>query len=464
MNKIFYSLLLAAMVLTSSCEDLLDLKPTDSIDEGKAFETVGDLEQGILGVYASLGGSGAIVTSSRASDDLRLSDENTGQGVQMHNWTFTASEGSTGNVWVDMTHTIDRANRILAATEKFAEVANSVDFVNKITGEAKFIRAYCHFELVRMFSANYSPDALAIPYSFKSDVAVEPAREKASVVYTNIINDLNEAKALLPVNFTDRTRATRDAVTALLARVALYQNDWGNAISHATEVIDNSNVKIATASEISSLWTDESTEDVEVLFRRVRATSSEGLLGDIYTRGSNEDIFFHPGIDLMSKYSVEDVRQVVYFGQVEGKDVVAKHRGKVDGTLNLVDVKLLRISELYLIRAEAYARRNETTDLANAAVDINTLRSNRISDYTPVSFTSQTQALEEVLLERRKELAYEGHRFFDLKRFEKPIVRIEEDAVLASNSTLEAGNFRFVFPIPIGEIFANDNMVQNPGY
>jgi hypothetical protein len=463
MNKIFYSLLLAAMVLTSSCEDLLDLKPTDSIDEGKAFETVGDLEQGMLGVYASFGGSGAIVTSSRAGDDLRLSDENTGQGVQMHNWTFTASEGSTGNAWVDMAHTIDRANRILAATEKFAEVAEDADFVNKIIGESKFIRAYCHFELVRMFSGNYSPDALAIPYLFKSDVAAEPAREKSSVVYTNIINDLTEAKALLPVGFTDRSRATRDAVTALLARVALYQNDWGNAISYATEVIDNSNVRIATAGEIASLWTDESAEDVEVLFRRVR-TKGEGLLGDIYTRGSNDDIFFHPGIDLMSNYSAEDARQAVYFGQVDGKDVVAKHRGKVGGTLNLVDLKLLRISELYLIRAEAYARRNETNDIANAAVDINTLRTNRIADYTSVSFASQTLALEEVLLERRKELAYEGHRFFDLKRFEKPVVRIEEDAVLASNSTLEAGNFRFVFPIPIGEIFANDNMVQNPGY
>ncbi|GAB7087425.1 RagB/SusD family nutrient uptake outer membrane protein [Marinifilum fragile] len=464
MNKIFYSLLLAVMVLSSSCEDLLDLKPTDSIDEGKAFENVEDLEPGMLGVYSSFGGSGAIVNSSRAGDDLRLSDENTGQGVQMHNWTFTASEGSTGSVWVDMAHTIDRANRVLAAAEKFAANNENAALVNRIVGEAKFMRAYCHFELVRLFSGNYSPDALAVPYILESNVAAEPARDKASVVYANIINDLKDAQSLLPADFTDRTRATKDAATALLARVALYQNDWANAIAYASDVIDNSAVRMANASEIASLWTDESADDVEVLFRRARTTPGEGLLGDIYTRSGNGDVFFHPGVDLMSKYTAEDARFNVYFTQVDGKDVVAKHRGKVGGTLNLVDVKLLRISELYLIRAEASARRNEGNDLANAADDINMLRANRIADYTNISFASQTLAMDEILLERRKELAYEGHRFYDLRRFEKSIHRIEEDALLASNVNLEAGDYRFVFPIPIEEIFANDNMVQNPGY
>ena len=462
MNKIFYSLLLAVMVLVSSCEDVLDLKPTDSIDEEKAFETVEDLEPGILGVYASLGGSGAIASSSRASDDLRLSDENTRdkeckftighmlqvkEVLQAHGW-----------IWLIL---LTVANRVIEATEKFKDETDKAEFINKVIGEAKFIRAYCHFELVRMFSGNYSPDALAVPYMFESDVAAEPAREKASVVYTNIINDLNDAKAMIPADFTDRTRVTRDAVTALLARVALYQNDYANAISFATEVIDNSNVRMATPAEFTGIWTDESADDVEVLFRRVRVTPDEGLLGDIYTRASNGDIFFHPGIDLMSKYSVDDVRSNAYFAQVDGKDVVAKHRGKVGGTLNLVDLKLLRVSELYLIRAEAYAR---TNDLVNAAANINTLRTNRITSYTNISFASQALALDEILLERRKELAYEGHRFYDLRRFEKPIERIAEDAVLASNATLEAGNFRFVFPIPIEEIFANDNMVQNPGY
>jgi len=461
MNKIFYSLLLAVMVLSSSCEDVLDLKPTDSIGEDKAFEKVEDLDPGMLGVYSSLGGSGAIVNSSRASDDLRLSDENTGQGVQMHNWTFTASEGSTAGTWMDMAHTVDRANRVLAATELFVDNTDATELINRITGEAKFIRAYCHFELVRMFSGNYSPDALAIPYMLVSDVTAEPAREKASDVYANIIQDLTDAQTLLANHNADRTRATGDAATALLARVALYQNDWANAISYANEVINNSNVRMATAAEVSGLWGDMTGDDVEVLFRKSRVTPAEGLLGDIYTRASNGDIFFHPGTDLMSKYAAEDVRFNAYFTQVDGKDVVAKHRGEASGTLNLVDLKLLRISELYLIRAEAYARQG---DLVNAAAEINMLRSNRIAGYTNVSFATESIALEQILSERRKELAYEGHRFFDLRRFEVGIERNEEDAFLASNATLEAGNFRFVFPIPVEEIFANENMVQNPGY
>ena len=116
---------------------------------------------------------------------------------------------------------------------------------------------------------------------------------------------------------------------------------------------------------------------------------------------------------------------------------------------------------MYLIRAEAKA---ETNDLAGAAADVNALRAARITDYTDVSFATKEEAIAAILQERFKELAFEGHRFWDLRRRGLPVERLASDAPSANGTTLPAGNFRFLLPIPNPEIQANPLMLQNPGY
>jgi hypothetical protein len=125
-------------------------------------------------------------------------------------------------------------------------------------------------------------------------------------------------------------------------------------------------------------------------------------------------------------------------------------------------MKACRISEMYLIRAEAYAKRT-APDLAAGAADLNTLRASRITGYVDENFVTATSLVDAVLQERFKELAFEGFRLFDLKRNNLPVERLASDASPAWQ-TLPASSNLFVLPIPRTEINANPNMVQNPGY
>ena len=144
--------------------------------------------------------------------------------------------------------------------------------------------------------------------------------------------------------------------------------------------------------------------------------------------------------------------------------VVRKYAGGAYGTNteNVADVKLLRTGEMYLIRAEAKA---ESNDLPGATQDINTLRAARITGYTPIAtYATKEAAITDILLERYKELAFEGHRFWDLRRKGLPVQRLAADAPNTASQLLPAGNFRFVLPIPDAEMKANPLLQQNPGY
>ena len=125
---------------------------------------------------------------------------------------------------------------------------------------------------------------------------------------------------------------------------------------------------------------------------------------------------------------------------------------------------LLRTAEMYLLRAEARAELGKLTGTTGADGDINTLRNNRINGYINVTYSSKQQAIDDILLERFKELAYEGHRFFDLKRRSLPVTRLAVDAPSGPGTTLPANDFRFVLPIPLPEVTANPTLKQNPGY
>ena len=116
---------------------------------------------------------------------------------------------------------------------------------------------------------------------------------------------------------------------------------------------------------------------------------------------------------------------------------------------------------MYLIRAEAKA---ELNDLAGAAADINSLRMQRITGYTPVTYADKAAAITDIILERYRELAFEGFRFYDLKRRGLPLQRQASDVDSPLWQTLAVGDYRFVYPIPGNELLANRQMVQNSGY
>jgi len=251
--------------------------------------------------------------------------------------------------------------------------------------------------------------------------------------------------------------------------------DWANAETFATEYINA--VPLATIALFPGIWTDANS--AEQAWRLSKSSSAGGRIGSLF-RGTSTSainvglVTWKPSEKLWSSYdAVNDVRFAAYLKDeplltAAGRPsrLVQKYAGTGYFTTNenVANGKPFRTGEMYLIRAEARAELNKFTGANSAETDINTLRTNRITGYVNVTFATKQDAIDGIMLERFKELPYEGHRFFDLRRRGLPVIRIAADAPSVVGTTLPAGNFRFVLPIPLPEITTNPVMVQNPGY
>jgi starch-binding outer membrane protein, SusD/RagB family len=346
---------------------------------------------------------------------------------------------------------IDRVNRVLQALPNADSTrAGDNTLRSRVRGEALFIRAYAHFELFRFYAGNYDPAGLAMPYREVPSLQGD-ARITMDPYFQKLKADLNEAKTLLPALAADRARANKIAAAGLQARVALYTRDWETAKTAATEYITA--LPLANITAFPNIWTDS--VNTEVAFKLRRTPSAGGRIGSLFrgTSASSSNIgtvVWLPSSKLVNSYDqTNDVRYSTYFvtepllAAPRPNLIIKKYAGTPYGTANenVADAKIFRTAEMYLIRAEARA---ETNDLDGAASDINTLRANRITGYTPMTFTSKEQVISEILLERFRELAFEGHRFWDLKRKNLPVERLAADAPNATSVTLPAGNFRLI--------------------
>ncbi|NGP87870.1 RagB/SusD family nutrient uptake outer membrane protein [Fodinibius halophilus] len=464
LNKLLILALLATTIW--SCDDQLTTSPYDSIDSKTAYETVDDLEQGALGAYNAISGVNIYGINARITDNLRRADSNTGQGMQIFNHNIIAGDGTIGAAWLNAYIVIDRVNRLLAASEEFnTESTEQENTLKQIRGEMLALRAYQHFDLFRMF-ASYDNSGPAVPYMVESKVS-SPARTPKAEFFNLLIEDIDNAITLLGQQATtNNDRLNLRTVQGLRARVALYRSNWSTAIDYATQAIDNPNSSgLTSRSNYAGLW-DDSIQG-EVMFKLLRPLPSSGTV-DIFERASNDDVFFYASNELANLYDTSgdnDIRFNTFFERIDSETVKVNKYNKRNGQKNTADIKMMRISEMYLIRAEAYAQPGPQQDLTAAEDDIKELRANRYDTVPQTSFSDSQDALDTIRLERRLELVYEGHHFFDLKRANLPITRIpaDIDAQTASDG-LAADSYKFVLPIPIDEIFANENIEQNPGY
>ncbi|PCI33780.1 MAG: hypothetical protein COB60_07310 [Flavobacteriaceae bacterium] len=456
MKKLKYLSIVLAMTLAfTACNDAIEIDPKDEIVESNALTSVRDIEDAVIGVYAAISGSNLINWNSRFTDNTRKGVGNRGQGVQVHTWSINSSTGDAAAMWNNMYLVNNRLNRVLDVIDGIpTENDDDINLIKQLKGELLVIRAMSHFDLARYYSTSYTNESeLSVPYIDYTVVLEKPSRNTMGEVYAFLDKDLNEASALLAGSSSSNIYITPDLIPALRARIALYKEDNVSAITNATIVINKFN--LAPNGEFVDIWTDD-IED-EVIFK-LKRNPGEGAIGTLFT-ASNGDIFFSPSDEIVSLYSDSDIRKEVYFSS-DFQEVV-KYPG-TSSNAGLNDIKLFRVSEQYLIRAEAYAKEG---DLVKAAADYNKLREKRITSYVNESFANLTEALSKIALERRRELAFEGHHFFDLKRTGMDVDRWEVDAAPNPNSILlNAGDYRFTLPIPQAEIFANENMVQNSGY
>ncbi len=449
---------LLGLVLLASCTKSLDVTPRDIINDENAFKTVANLESGIIGTYATFNGSydNDIYASALYSDEATLPTENnTGRGVIAYRWQGDANTGEITGAWAAYYFGIDRANRILAASETVT-AANATEEVtkNRIRGEAFALRAFGHLQLLINFSNGFEPTALSVPYIEKSGVQ-QPARLPLSEVVAKIKADLAQAQSLIPVSFTTRTRITLPAVYAIQARTALYAKNWDDAITATTAAI--ATVPLASIAQYPQIWTDQTTAGI--IWKHRRETGG-ARLGRVFYDDTQDKIIYGPSKELRDLF--DQANDIRYATLVGARFRLNKYFGGTTGEPGLADVKIFRTAEIYLIRAEAHAEKN---NLAAAAADINTLRAARITGYTATSFSTKAEAITAIIEERFKELAFEGQRMADLRRKLLPVTRIAADAINAFGAvTLNPTDKQYYFPIPNPEIQANPNIVQNPGY
>ncbi|WP_439881257.1 RagB/SusD family nutrient uptake outer membrane protein [Pontibacter sp. MBLB2868] len=466
-NFRYVALSLGLLFATSACDSMLDVQPKDELVADIALENLNDFKLALNGVYSGLTsgsyyGAAMEIDLAYVSDNARRSTDNRGQGAELYNYTFNASTGDISAIWAAVYRVIDRTNIILTRID---EVEGSQAEKDQIKGEALAARALAYHDLVRLYAKPYdaTPDAshMGVPILLESKIS-EPARNTVKEVYDQINADLLAAKGLLQ-DASVPTRFTTAAANALLARVALYQKNYAKVVEYSTAALSAKGV--ANKSTFANMW-EQGNAAGEAYFKLPMPVGSSRV-GEAFYEVALNTAFINPTQDLLALYNKDaDVRYTSYFtnipGREAGENIVTKYTDPNASNTGLSDIVLLRAGEMLLSRAEAYANLGQN-DLALA--DLNALRANRIEGYTAVTDLTGQTLKDAIITERRKELAYEGHRYFDIKRLNLTLSRGADcSAAPQSNCTIPAGNFRFTFPIPQDEVFANKNIVQNEGY
>jgi starch-binding outer membrane protein, SusD/RagB family len=472
-------IVMMALSLLSCEKKLTDLQPIDQIPGEKAISTMNDLTSAVNGVYATWSARRSVHISTLISDEARLGvgSEYRNVGNILFNWQFVSDsqdwrDGETGGVWTNLYAVIDRTNRVLELMTP-VPTANATEATLKAQyrGEMLAARAMAHLELLRCYSqtAEYNPTALGVVLQttyVRSVGSYKPARNTQGEVMASINADLLAARTLIPATFPDISRITLNAVICAQARAALHTKNWQEVIDRATEVITLQ--PISNIANYPSIWTTRAlpaSQGSEVIWKlNVSAANIGNAIGSLW-QDANGAVQASPSAKLMSTYNTaNDIRFSTFF-RTTPRNLIAKYGVNPPAGENFVfDIKMMRTSELLLARAEAYAELS-TPNITASNADLSLLRTNRITGYVHVPIATKAALIGEILLERYKELCYEGQRYFDLKRKSLPINRdVSDIGGIATSQNLLPTEFRYILPIPNQELQANPNIVQNTGY
>jgi len=481
-----------------ACNDAIEIDQPGRLDAEAAFQSVNDLRDGLFGVYDQFDLSPDIAFQSIFTDELAIGFDNGGQGLADYGFVLNAGSAASEVFWTNGYDQLNAASRLIEAAEIVEPEAGEQATYNQILGEAYALRAWGHFILLSYYSTDYADDnALSIiNLDFVPTIDQQLLRNTNGETFALIESDLDLAESLITED-NGVTRIGQDFVTALRARIAAYRQDYAAAANLSDQFVNNkAQYPLATRAEYEAMFLDES--DGEVIFKLERTNNDtydgQGTTGSAFAGGwaGARFAFTGPGVDgspyfemgrsLFNLIDPADVRYDVnvhpssvidpdYANGVGGQDndilVVNKYPGS-EGQPLMNDLKIFRVSEMYLIRAEAAVAQG---DLGLAADLIQEIRDARLGTTgTAPSFGSATEAYAAILDERRVELAFEGHRYLDLKRLgsraNQGVLKDPVDCAFNGACSLSADDYRFTLPLPIVEFNANPGLreQQNPGY
>lgn len=456
----------AAATLLQACSGKLDVKPNNSLEIGDALGDLPAIQSALAGTYDALQqkeyyGRNYWLMTELSGDNVYLAAKNSNRFISSFKREYNVQDVDVENFWKTAYKAILGANNIINSIDS---VAADQEPKNVAKGEALFIRALAYSDLVNMFAKPYrnsNGSQPGVPVNLKFAVVQTP-RSSVAEVYTRIIADLSEAKKLLVnVGASTKFHASRYAASALLARVYLAKGDDQAAIDEATNVI-NGGFTLTSPAGIATFWNTAGSPEEIFTLRFVGNAEDLGSdnLGMMYLKPGYGDVRVSP--DLYSSLAATDKRNDVigvFSDGSTGEKTNLKFAGQ-DGIAGMHSPKLLRLAEMYLIRAEAYAHLNQP---AKAISDLNTLRAQRGLD--ALSGVADKDVLDYVLTESRKEFMFEGHRYFDLLRNSKDVVRnfCHDLLEVTAPCTISAISNIAICPIPQTEINTNP-IEQNPGY
>lgn len=458
LSKTILALLIAAGVFTG-CDDFLSPSVDQNVPTETAVESVSDLEAVVYGVYDDLNrvelyGRDFYVSGDVMSDNA-WSNANSGRFVGQDQFNFTTNSGYALGVWDVFYEAIAGANMAIQS-----DLESDAD-VDHFKGQAYALRAFSHFNLLQAFGQQYvdtGDPADGVPYSVEYRTAAEadgdyllPEREAIANVLDNIEDDLEMAVDMIDPSRVDVVEMNYWAVRALQTRFYLYTGQDDLVVEIAEEIINNSGSEITSAEDLVADW--ESGSGPNSLFE-LAFTNTDRLGTDnisrIYRDTNYGDV--EASDDLISSHAADDVRLDLYSSDGDSHRMVSKYSDELGSD----NVRVIRFAEVVLNYAEALA--NGEPGEMTATEALNMLADERYENGSP--YTAAT--VDDVLLERRLELAMEGHRLYDLMRTEQDIV--PGDGSSARGETINYGDYRLALPIPENEIRANSAMTQNEGY
>ena len=446
----------------NSCAKLNQVSPT-AVQGGQLFKDSIGLSEAVTGMYSTLEapdyyGANYPMLADLNSDNGVAGGYNNTSLNEFGSYSVTSSNIFIQNTYVAIYKTIASANAVIAG-ESTVKGASS-DYLNSIKGQALTLRALGHFDLLRAFGYHWdinSPYGIPVVTTVQNSSSIVP-RNTVAATYTSIIADLTQAAALLNGS-TDRNPnyVNPAIVNALLARVYLYQKNYVNAAKYASLVINDGAYQLVSTNNYVAMYSNGAKTSTEFVFQLPFDFQNQSqYYATTYARptAASTEVLFIANSDLQAFFEARsgDVRYNL-MDTTNANGYLRTLKYSSDGKYKDNSALLIRISEIYLIRAEALGR---TAGLA----DLNAIRTKRgLAALSAGDIPDAATYAQAVADERRAELNFEGHRYFDLARTGQVA------AILQPLTSTPLSITNSWFPIPLREINAsNGAVVQNPGY
>lgn len=477
-----FSFIVFAFASSSCKKTFLDIEPEQSVSIGDAIISVPTMRTAVTGVYSLMQhsdyyGRTLVVLPDLMSDNLYQSVIAGARYTNFDKYAQAVGDGDATGTWSQIYRVVVNANAVIergALLQPGFPVADAAEG-KQLQGEAYAIRALAFFDLCKLYAKTYTSTAdashpgipLVLSYpKDKNDISY-PARNSVKEVYDQVIKDLDSAISLLPangnvINGTFGARFNRWAVFALKSRVHLYRRDWAEAESAATTVItSNRYTLLSNALLVSDFKKQLNAESIFEIVNSENDNAGTDGVAYLYSQQGYGEML--GSANLYSAYNAADARRAFITkgnrnasGGETNVNLVNKYSG------NLVNfnenIKVLRLAEMYLNRAEARARIG--INISGAQADVQLVRTRAYPTSTPVTQTGQT-LIDIIIDERRREFAFEGYRLYDLLRTQTNFTKYTAGG--NTISILWTTN-KTTLPIPLREMTVNHNLVQNPGY